>query len=74
MKLNWAKWGLEFWKSVSRHSATAGSAYLAVLEVQKIPFSWEGLGAAVIVGGVLRSVFTFLETTPTPDDDDEKTS
>lgn len=67
MKLNWSKWGFEFWKSVARHTSTAALAALTICYRENV-FDWENFGLAVLVAGLLRSVFTFLEKTPAPEE------
>ena len=67
MILNWQKWGLDFWTSVVRHTASSGIAYFAVIETQKLPFTWSGLGAAVVAGGFVRAALVFLERSPAPE-------
>lgn len=72
MKLNWAKWGLDFWTSVVRHTASSGIAYFAIIETQNLAFTWSGLGTAVIAGGFVRAALVFLERSPAPEDEDKK--
>lgn len=70
MKLNWAKWGFDFWTSVARHVGTAGMTWLG-LGIKDGKIQWEDLWFALLVGGILPSVFTFLQKTPSPDDEDQ---
>lgn len=64
--LNWQKWGLSFWQSLARHIGTAGMTWLG-LGVKDGKVDWGNLWVAILVGAVLPSVFTFLQTTPTPE-------
>jgi hypothetical protein len=72
MKLNWSKWGLEFWKSFARHAASAGIAYWAVIEMKHLPFEWSTFGNTMLIGGFVRGALTFLERSPAPEDEDAK--
>lgn len=73
MKLNWAKWGLEFWASLGRHIGTAGLTWLG-LGAKEGKIDWNALWVAILVGGILPTIFTFIQKTPTPIDEDEKTN
>ena len=68
MNLNWSKWGLEFWASIMRHVGTAGMAALAV-SYQNGKLDWKSLGMGILAGGVIPTIFTFLQTTPVPDEE-----
>lgn len=70
MKHNWSKWGFTFWASVMRHTGTAGLAALSICYTDGI-FAWKKFGVAVLVGGVIPAVFTFLQNTPVPEDETE---
>jgi hypothetical protein len=65
MKLDWAKWGLEFWQSIARHVGTAGTTAMAACFIDG-HFDWKKFGAAILIGGVIPTTLTFLEKTPTP--------
>lgn len=69
MKLNWQKWGLAFWSSLARHVGTAGTTFIA-LGVKDGKIEWHNLWVAIVAGGVMPAVFTFLQSTPAPDDED----
>lgn len=66
MSLNWQKWGMSFWQSLARHIGTAGMTWLG-LGVKDGQIKWKDLWVALLVGAVLPSVFTFLQSTPTPE-------
>lgn len=68
MAMNWKKWGLEFWASLGRHIGTAGMTWLG-LGLKDGKVNWSDLWVAVLVGGILPTIFTFLQRAPTPDDD-----
>lgn len=68
MSMNWTKWGMEFWASLGRHIGTAGMTWLG-LGLKDGKVNWNDLWVAVLVGGILPTVFTFLQSKPTPDDD-----
>jgi len=71
MSLNWSKWGLDFWKSIARHVGTAGLAAMAIC-TKEGKFDWKNFGIAILVGGVIPSVLTFLQSSPAPEDEPPK--
>ena len=68
MSMNWKKWGFDFWQSLGRHIGTAGLTWLS-LGVKDGRIQWRDLYVAIIVGAVLPTVFTFLQTSPLPMDE-----
>lgn len=70
MKANWQKWGKDFFASVLRHVGTAGLTWLS-LGYKSGRVDWHDLWVAVLVGGILPSVFTFFQNTPVPEDEEE---
>lgn len=64
-KLNWEKWGLDFFASLGRHIGTAGLTWLS-LGVKEGRVQWRDLWIAILVGGIFPTVFTFLQSTPVP--------
>lgn len=74
--MNWSKWGRDFFASLGRHIGTAGMTWLG-LGVKDGRIEWGNLWAALIIGAILPTVFTFLQTSPVPEDEpakDEKTT
>ena len=70
MSRNWSKWGFSFWAAIARHVGTAGLTWLS-LGIKDGKFKLNDLLLALLVGGVLPSVFTFLQSTPVPPDEEE---
>lgn len=67
MAMNWSKWGRDFLASVLRHVGTAGLTTLSTSYVSG-KMNWEVLLTGVVCGGIVPTVFTFLQNTPLPDD------
>lgn len=65
--LNWNKWGRDYFQSLGRHIGTAGMTGLAACAIDG-RVDWKKLGAAVLIGGVLPTTFTFLQTNPIPEE------
>jgi hypothetical protein len=72
MSLKWKKWGLDFFQSLGRHVGTAGLATLSTSYVEG-KISWRALGIGVLCGGIIPTVFTFLQTNPVPEDEEAVT-
>lgn len=70
MKLNWEKWGYDFVTSVLRHTGTAGLAALATA-TSTGKLDWHALGWGILCGGIIPTVFTFLQKTPLPEDEEK---
>ena len=68
--LNWSKWGTDFIASVLRHVGTAGLTAASTCAIDG-RLDWKRFGAAVLIGGVIPSVFTYLKDSPIPNDDNE---
>lgn len=67
---DWSKWGWDFWQSIARHVGTAGITWLGT-NVATGATGWhtlETLPIALVLGGVLPTVFTFLQSNPVPPD------
>jgi hypothetical protein len=73
MNLNWEKWGRDFWASIMRHVGTAGLTWLSLGLWKSGKVDWNDLWVALLTGGILPSVFTFLQNTPVPEDEDQPT-
>lgn len=67
MALNWNKWGRDFFASLGRHIGTAGMTWLG-LGVKDGQIEWHNLWLALITGAVLPTVFTYLQSTPVPEE------
>lgn len=65
-KSNWGKWGRDFIDSVVRHVATAGLTAATTCYIDG-RLDWRKFGSALLIGGVIPSVFTFLQKSPIPD-------
>lgn len=65
MKLDWSKWGLDFFTSLGRHIGTAGMTWLG-LGLNNGKVDWHDLWIALLTGAILPTVFTFLQSSPTP--------
>lgn len=65
-RLNWSKWGRDFFSSLGRHVGTAGMTWLG-LGVKNGMVDWHDLWAALLCGAVLPTIFTFLQKTPVPE-------
>ena len=68
MSRDWSKWGREFWSLIARHVGTAGLTWLS-LGLKDGKVDWRSLWVALLVGGILPSAFTFLQSNPCPDED-----
>lgn len=69
MPLKWNKWGITFFQSLGRHIGTAGMTWLG-LGFKDGRVEWHNLWLALLTGAVMPAVFTFLQTTPVPDNDE----
>lgn len=67
MSKNWSKWGHEFFKSLGRHIGTAGMTWLG-LGIKDNQIEWHNLWTALLIGAVLPTTFTFLQSNPVPED------
>lgn len=71
MNLDWSKWGYDFFASLGRHIGTAGMTWLG-LGIQNNRIDWKDLWVAIVAGGILPTIFTFLQSFPVPPDEDNK--
>ena len=69
MKINWEKWGLDFYQSLGRHVGTAGMTWLG-LGVKGGKLDWSDLWVALLAGAILPTVFTFIQQ-PVPVEEDK---
>lgn len=67
MSLNWSKWGRDYFQSLGRHIGTAGMTALTACALDG-RIDWRKLGAAILIGGAIPSTFTFLQSTPVPEE------